>query len=228
MIRKTIHNAVQDSLISKKLFIISLKSYKLDKKMPREDRFSIEIANNLPLHFRKNNLPQYFIKDNSNISRYIDFVQFKDTSVSFSEKEIQWALEAKHYSPHQNINRLEEYINQSLEGILSDIGKLNNCRITNKYILSIQTQIVKIISSDRELPHIIYLFPFIGTYLGQNMATIQSNIDIVKHENRINNFKKVLRKVVDNKLIYDFCDNLLVIGKSTIQVRVNYFVCKAK
>jgi hypothetical protein len=223
MTKKIISLAIEDSLLSKKLFILTLKSYQFDKRLPREDRMTLEISNNLARHLRDFNLPQYFIRDNNNLIRYIDFVQFRVNSISFQPNEIEWGLEAKHYSPHQDIGNLNSYLQNSINGINEDIQKLINCGIQNKYILALQTQILDVHTND--LLTLIDNFPFIK-YLGNTIASINSNINVVTNQNRIFELRNFLMQNVDTNLKYGFADHNIKMNDSEISVRINYFICK--
>ncbi|MFN8366933.1 MAG: hypothetical protein U0Y96_06785 [Candidatus Kapaibacterium sp.] len=222
--KKIISTAINASLESKKLFILTLKSAKSGKRIPREDRMTLEISSNLPKDLRDYNLPQYCITDNQNKKRYIDLVQFRSDSISFQCNEIEWGLEAKHYSPHQNISNLNHYIRNSIRGITSDIDKLTNCGIENKYLVALQTEVKSVQLNDNDINTVFQHFPFIRTYIGDTKQEITNNIVNVSQEDRINNLKESLTEQIDNDLIYDSASKTITLKDSSINVRIHYFV----
>lgn len=219
-----IQSAIQDSLISKKLFILTMKGYRCDRKLPREDRITLAICGKLSDCLEINNIPQYYMKDYKGTTRYIDFVQFEKNSQIYSDSEIDWGLEAKHYSPHQDMNNDDKYLQNSLAGVTSDIQKLKDCEIKNRFLLLIQSQIINIDYGKENLQDVISAFPFIK-YLGDDKAKIKANIDNARLTKRISKLENEIRKM-DSDLINDRGDFQLLLNTAKIDVRINYILFK--
>jgi hypothetical protein len=76
--------------------------------------------------------------------------------------EVDWALEAKHYDPHQNAG-LNTFLNYSLSGPIKDLLKLSDCGFSTIYILQLQTEVVDFaINQDYSYAQFIQEFPFMG------------------------------------------------------------------
>lgn len=223
LIKRKIQSALAESLNSKKLFILTLKGYSIDKKIPREDRFTFAISSNICKYLELNNLVQYCILDKDRKTKYIDIVQFIDNSQSFSELEIDWALEAKHYSPH--LNKVDDYINNSLGGIKEDIQKLINCNIKNRFLLLIQTQILSINLNNENITKIIEIFPFIK-YLGNNIDEINTNIEQTNSSIKTENLVEKVKKCYDKDLIFELRVHKLTYNTAEIEVGIFYILFK--
>lgn len=89
-IKEEISIAIEKSLESDKLFILSMTNLK-NRKLGFEDRLTSELA----FHIGDGYAIHEYKLSKENNNEYIDIVKFDKNSLSFNESDIVWALEAK-------------------------------------------------------------------------------------------------------------------------------------
>ena len=165
--------------------------------------------------------------------RNIDLVKFHSTPVevkpiirNVKDSNIDWALEAKHYTPHQRISDLESYKQWSVGGCVKDILKLVDCRFEKFYILQLQTHITQIIllpgSTYQDLKDIFRFFPI---YLNYNdIVGANNNLIRIVAENRITELEDYSRDRLDRNLLCGHIPQTIYDPIAHIDVTIHYFI----
>ena len=179
-------NALNKTFDSDKLFILSMQNYR-NNRISKEDRLTNELAAKLQYG---TNIHQYKIQ-NEEGQEYIDLVNINSTSIDFKIGDIEWALEAKTFSPHQNSNNQNLFYRNSVRGLKSDLVKLNKYHFKKKYLL---LYLFEISNFEGNYDILNTYFPILGTYLGKNKVECRQNIENVKKNNLISYLKEQIKK----------------------------------
>ncbi len=184
-------NAVLESFESNKLFILSMQNYR-NNRISKEDRLTYELSTKL-----KNgiNIPQFKCQ-NSDGQEYIDLVSIKQNSISLNINDIEWALEAKTYCPHQNSNNQKMFFRNSTRGLLGDLEKLRQYRFQKNYLL---LYIFEITNFEGDFHILNSYYPILSTYLGKNERQCKQNIDNVKKYDLMKYLDENLKEITEFK-----------------------------
>jgi hypothetical protein len=136
--------------------------------------------------------------------------------------QVEWALEAKHYSPHQ-----PNYIENSLAGPMNDLLKLTQCRFNRFYILQLQTEVVDFtINMDSNYAAFTLEFPFMNYLSNATEAQARANIGNVglSPNSRIDELIANSRLILDQNLVYDNMQDTVEGDTGSVKVKIHYLI----
>jgi len=224
MTKILIENALRQVIVNKNMHEIALRDGHVHQ---RENKFTGPMAPLLPNCWAQ-------VKTTYPFGRYknIDLVSFlvpvtngeKPKNISGSSPNIKWALEAKHYSPHQNAT-LQTFLNYSLYGPVSDLFKLIDCGFKKNYILQLQTEITDFtIHPYSSYITLMNTFPFFSIYLGVTEPTARANIATIVAQNRLQELEQFSRNALDQNLIYNNMSSDVRDKVADVKVTIHYLI----
>jgi hypothetical protein len=170
--------------------------------------------------FVLNLFPQVQVPNPFGGNEVIDLIEYNNPEEEFNEV----AIEAKHYTPHQNAT-LPNYLNYSLSGPIKDVLKLVDCGFEKFYILQLQTHITGFnLLGGASYAQLKKVFPLFGYLSLINVAEANANIHRIIMQNRIEELEDLSRQKLD---LYLFCDHLPTTIHTTIadiDVIVHYLI----
>jgi hypothetical protein len=164
-------------------------------------------------------------------TKIIDLVSFmhpiaigiRPVNIDASGLDINWGLEARHFSPHQGA-LLRTYIKDSLTGPIRDLLKLIDCRFNKMYILQLQTEIVDFtIHPPFTYTDLLHDFSFFN-WLGMTEPDARANIATIAAQHRITALETESRLKLDSNLIYGNVPGLVADPIADIRVKIHYLI----
>ncbi len=159
-------------------------------------------------------------------NKLIDLVKIELSKKKKITKEmlhqVEWALEAKHYSPHQ-----ANYIPLSLEGPTKDVLKLTDCGFSKFYILQLQTEVVDFtINTGSTYAQFLVEFPFMKYLSKATKAQAIANIANVgvAPNSRIDALIAASRIRLDANLIYNNIEKVVEGINGKVKVKIHYLI----
>ena len=140
-------------------------------------------------------------------------------------QEVDWALEAKHYTPHQGVT-LQAYLRYSVGGCIKDILKLIDCGFQKFYIVQLQTHITQFhLLGTATYEQLYNVFPAFRKYIS-NIDTTDANINIQRavNQNRIHELEVYSRQRPDAHLICGHLPFNVTTLIANINVTLHYLI----
>lgn len=181
-----------------------------------ENAFSIPMVNYIPFCF-----PQVQVPNPHGGSENIDNI----TYINAARQNVEWALEAKHFTPHQ-MGTLIGYQHWSVGGCIIDILKLIDCGFQKFYIVQLQTEVTQFSllagTTYNQLCNQYQAFP---KYISKlNVAAANKNIHRVVAQNRIQELEIYSRQRLDSNLICDHLPLTITSPIAIVDVTLHYLV----
>ncbi len=191
----------------------------------REDLLSINLSNQLCTSAHLNTYPQ------------IKIAGRRPDIISTDYHSVNWALQAKHYSPNQSPAKLPGWLRMSIAGPINDTAILcKELNLSKFQILQLQTEISGIIPTpllDATYKEVSKYYGMVGYWLGNKIKSYERNTARVIAQKRIPWLVLCSAIILDRKCIYGF--NIRTIpffnGKSKIadiQVKIHFIVSEPK
>jgi hypothetical protein len=223
MSKKLIEKALKQAITDENLHELTLH---LGSVYQRENKFTSPMALLLP-----NCYAQAETQNLYNQNTIIDLVSFvKPAKISnnlipdATKKGINWALEAKHYCPHQSPG-FQSYLNYSLGGALLDLLKLTDCGFNKFYSLQIQTEVTNFtINHPYGYSDLMAAFPFFKPYLGGSVSIARENIARIAAQNRMKELEVFSRAILDKKLICNSMSTTVKDAVAEVDVTIHYLI----
>lgn len=193
---------------------------------PRKNLFIIPMAPLLP-----NCLSRVHVSYPFGGTRVIDLISFlypgangnQPVNIDASGRDVNWGLEARHFSPHQAAS-LSTYIKDSLTGPICDLLKLIDCGFKKMYIVQIQTEVVDFtIHPPFAYAQLLPDFPFVN-WLGKTETAARANILRIAAQHRITALEAESRLKLDSNLIYGNSPSLVADPIADIKVKIHYLI----
>lgn len=164
-------------------------------------------------------------------AKVIDLISFlypdangnQSVNIDASGRDINWGLEARHFSPHQAAS-LRTYHKDSLTGPICDLLKLIDCGFKKMYIVQLQTEVVDFtIHPPFTYAQLLKDFPFVN-WLGKTEPAARSNILRIAAQHRITALEAESRHKLDSNLIYGNVPGLVTDPIADIEVKIHYLI----
>ena len=147
------------------------------------------------------------------------------TYIAADMQMVDWALEAKHYTPHQAIT-LQTYLRNSVGGCIKDILKLIDCRFQKFYIVQLQTHVTQFnLIAGATYEQLYHVFPAFSKYIS-NLNAIEANNNLQRAVNqyRIPELEVYSRQRLDTNLICGHLPFNVTTLIANINVTIHYLI----
>lgn len=188
----------------------------------KELAFTTNMAGNIVACYDEVGIP------NHGGNERVDLVKYSNSS----RRQIKWALEAKHFTPHQkkelnrfNPRRYLGYLEYSLSGPIEDTLKLVDCGFEKFYILQLQTHITGFNLLTYTYLQLVSKYPLFRKYLHATSETsARTNINLIITQNRIVELEKYSRKLLDANLICGHIPKTISTVEADVDVTLHYLI----
>ncbi len=146
--------------------------------------------------------------------------------------DIDWALEAKHFTPYQkkelnrfNPRRYLGYLEYSLSGPIEDALKLVDCGFEKFYILQLQTYITGFNLLTCTYTQLVKKYPLFHKYLrATKEASARTKINDIVTQNWIVELERYSRQLLDTNLICGHIPKTISTVEANVDVTLHYLI----
>jgi len=180
-----------------------------------ENAFTIPMSHHIPFCFSQVGVPNPF-----GGGEIIDNITYTNAT----RHVVDWALEAKHFTPHQMAGLLT-YKHWSVGGCIKDICKLIDCHFDTFYIVQLQTHVTQFnLIGGAIYPQLLNIFPLFGNLSQHTVVAANTNITRIIAQNRIHELEVYSRHRLDSNLICNHIPQHIVTPIANIDVTIHYLI----